>query len=381
VSRRIPHLRPARLDPVLVDAVVAVGIAAALVAELRDQVIHRPLTAVAAVLVSAPIAIRRRWPVLALVASSFAALAQGLLGGHMTDANGLVLAPILLCYGAGAWADRRRGMAATAAATASYAALAISTGTPGSAGQTLAQIIFAGLLCVPASLVGRIARTRTLRTDAFRRLADQTADDVRAKERLAAADERARIGRELHDIVARSVAAMIVQAGGARRVLTSDPGRARASIADIERTGREALTDMRRLLGILRQEGDPAALAPQPGLRELEALIRDARARGVACAVSVEGEPAGVTPGVDLVAYRVIEVALAGAGRGAGSTGSVIVRHDPPRLRIEVCGDWRPVDLTGTAERVALYDGTLELQPSLRGFTLRAVLPMAAATA
>jgi signal transduction histidine kinase len=138
---------------------------------------------------------------------------------------------------------------------------------------------------------------------------------------------------------------------------------------------------MRRLLGILRQEGDPAALAPQPGLRELEALIRDARARGVACAVSVEGEPAGVTPGVDLVAYRVIEVALAGAGRGAGSTGSVIVRHDPLRLRIEVCGDWRPVDLTGTAERVALYDGTLELQPSLRGFTLRAVLPMAAATA
>ena len=184
---------------------------------------HRPLTAVAAVLVAAPVAVRRRWPALALVTSSVAALVQAPLGGHLTEANGLILPPLLLCYGAGAWAGLRRGVAATAAATACFAALAVTTPTPGSAAQALARIVFASLLCLPAWLVGRIARTPTLRADAFRRLAEQAAADVQAKERSAAAEERVRIGRELQDIVAHSVSAMVVQAGAPARCSPGTP--------------------------------------------------------------------------------------------------------------------------------------------------------------
>jgi signal transduction histidine kinase len=377
VSGHPRRLIAGRVRPATIDAVSAVGIATALAFELRDQTANRPLTLAAAALVAAPIAVRRRWPAAALVASSGVTFAQGALGGHLTAANGLVLPPILLAYGAGAWCGLRRGLIAVGAATACYAATALSTPTPSSASQALAQIIFAGLLCIPAWLVGMIARGPTLRADASRRVALKTAEEVAARERAASAEERARIRRELHDVIAHSVTAMVVQAGGARQVIRTDPDAARAAIAGIEHAGRETLADMRRLVGILRRGDDSPALAPPAGLSQLDGLIRENRARGVSCEVTGEENLPALSPGVDLVAFRVIEAALAGADADAGSTGSVTLRHDPVRLEIEVRGDWTPRDLGAIGDRVSLYDGRLEIRPQAHGFTLEAVIPLA----
>jgi len=129
-------------------------------------------------------------------------------------------------------------------------------------------------------------------------------------ESAAIVQERARIGSELQDIIAHSVSAMVIQAGGARRALRSDPDRARDSMRNVEQTGREALADLRRLLGMLRKDEDPRALAPQPGLKQLRELIGSMRDIDVQCELRIEGMPIDLTPGVDLVGYRVIEAAL-----------------------------------------------------------------------
>ena len=163
-----------------------------------------------------------------------------------------------------------------------------------------------------------VAREPIRRADAFRELAAPTAAESEAREQAAIAAERVRIGHELQDIIAHSVSAMVMQAGGARRLLRTEPERARDSILSVEQTGREALADLRRLLGMLRRDDDPRALAPQPGLDQLPALVESHPRTPVSPASCVtEGEPVALTPGIDLVGYRVIEAALAEAPRHA----------------------------------------------------------------
>ena len=243
-----------------VDVVVALGICIALELELRDQHAHRWITVAAAVLVAAPIAVRRRWPSGALIASCAVALGQAPLGGNLTAANGLILPPILLAYAAGAWLDLRRSVIALLAALGLFGALVMYQERPESASAAAGAVAFAGLLCAAPWVVGRVAHTPSRRADAFRLLARQTAAEVQAREQAAIAEERMRIGSELQDIIAHSVSAMVVQAGGARQLLRSDPTRARDSILRIERTGRETLADMRRLLGVLRRDDLPGGL-------------------------------------------------------------------------------------------------------------------------
>ena len=166
---------------------------------------------------------------------------------------------------------------------------------------------------VPAWLVGRFVRRHSVRAGAFRELAAQAAAEQDAHDAAAIAEERARIGSELQDIIAHSVSAMVIQAGSARLLLRSDPGRARDSILNVEETGRQALSDLRRLLGMLRKDDDPRALSPQPGLGQLAALIDSLGDAGLACERQTVGEPIDLTPGIDLVAYRVIEAALRAA--------------------------------------------------------------------
>jgi signal transduction histidine kinase len=128
------------------------------------------------------------------------------------------------------------------------------------------------------------------------RLAAQAAIAQDERESAAIAEERARIGGELQDIIAHSVSVMIIQAGGARLLVRSDPERARDSILNVEQTGRETLADLHRLLGMLRKDDDPRALAPQPGLNQLAALIDSIRDTGVECELRAEGEPIDLTP-------------------------------------------------------------------------------------
>ncbi|HSS03981.1 MAG TPA: histidine kinase, partial [Solirubrobacterales bacterium] len=231
--------------------------------------------------------------------------------------------------------------------------------------------------------VGRLARERGRRAAAFDELATQATSEQAEHERAAIARERVRLGVELQDIVAHSVSAMVVQAGGARRLLRSDPERARDSILTVEQTGREALADMRRLLGMLRKDDDPQALAPQPGLDQLRMLIDSVHDNGLPCELHVEGEPIDLTPGVDLVGYRVIEAALQRAVDRHGGGAVVTVRYRPDALELEIRGRGAmpglEQELRGMSERVALYDGSLRaLSANDDEFALQARLPLEA---
>jgi signal transduction histidine kinase len=178
----------------------------------------------------------------------------------------------------------------------------------------------------------------------------------------------------------------VIQAGGARRLLRSEPDRARDSILSVEQTGRGALADLRRLLGMLRKDDDPRALTPQPGLDQLTALLAQVREEGMECELSTAGEQIDLTPGIDLVGYRVIETALQLLVRHRSRLATVTVRYENEWLELEISGTKSIPDLehelNGIGERLALYDGSLlSLPPRDGGFRVQARLPLGGAVA
>jgi signal transduction histidine kinase len=377
--------RVARIDRVRLDAFLALAIliAAELECWLTSAVRNSDplLTTVVAALVVAPVAVRRRWPAGALVFASAAMTIQALLGDQLSAINGvgIMLALAVLAYSVGAWLDLRRGLAALALGGIFFSGFAfLSEGASAAVGSDL--FVLAVSFAAPW-FVGRVARERGRRAAAFRELAVQAAVEHEQHKRAAIAQERARIGGELQDIIAHSVSAMVIQAGGARRLLRSDPTRARDSILTVERTGREALADMRRLLGMLRKDEDQRALAPQPGLDQLATLLDSIGHAGLPCELRTEGEPIDLTPGLDLVGYRVIEAALLSAAHHRSSHALVTVRYHPEQLELEIRGDGSMPDfeqeLRGMSERVALYDGSFRLvSTDGDGFALQARLPL-----
>jgi signal transduction histidine kinase len=211
--------------------------------------------------------------------------------------------------------------------------------------------------------------------------------EVAAAERTMAAvvDERTRIARELHDIVAHAVSTMVVQAGAAEQVVDDDAEHVRAALASIRTTGADALAEMRRVVSMLRSDGD-GSLSPQPGVSGLTDLVADARRAGLAATLVVDGDRQPLPPGLDLAAYRIVQEALTNVRRhAAASAVRVHLTFTADELRIEVSDDGagpetpRPGHgLIGMHERAAVYGGTLETEGGA-GFTVRAVLPMASA--
>jgi signal transduction histidine kinase len=227
----------------------------------------------------------------------------------------------------------------------------------------------------------------------------QLAEEQELRSRWAVAAERSRIARELHDVVAHSVSVMVVQAGAARRTVAASPGQAATALGQIESTGRQALVELRRLLGLLRDDdgqATDAALAPQPSLANLESLAAAAREAGLPVEVSVEGEPRPLPAGVDLSAYRIVQEALTNALRHGGSDRArvlVCYREHDLELQIhnggvESAGGRQSSDsdrpdgrsghgLIGMRERVAMFGGTLEAgtRPG-GGYRVAARLPL-----
>jgi signal transduction histidine kinase len=203
--------------------------------------------------------------------------------------------------------------------------------------------------------------------------------------RVAAAErERTRITRELHDLVAHSVSSMVVQASAVRRLLHEDQEREREALLTVEQTGRDALAEMRRMVGVMKTEDAQISLTPQPGLRHLDSLIEQVEAAGLPVTLRIEGERPELSPGVDLSAYRVVQDALAGALEHANGSGArVVVRYSPSALELEITDGGaspKPVtDLSNLRERVALYGGTLEAVPHEGGgIVVRASMPVGA---
>ncbi|TDC52650.1 sensor histidine kinase [Jiangella ureilytica] len=279
------------------------------------------------------------------------------------------------------------------AASAAYAVVSVDR-HPDLTMDLGANIIISCLLILGAWGIGRAVRSRRLYTaeleDRARRL--ERAHDVEV--RAAIAEERSRIARELHDVVAHHVSVMTVQAAGARRSLRRDVDRTADALQAIEDIGRSALQEMRRVVGVLRTpDGDdrgaqPATLAPQPGLGDLALLAEQMRDAGLPVDVRVEGEPGAVPVGVDLAAFRVIQEALTNTIKHAGpSAATVHVRYLPSEVHVEVSDDGHGVaaalegrrpghGLLGMRERVALYGGTLAAGPRRGGgYEVRAKIP------
>jgi signal transduction histidine kinase len=237
-------------------------------------------------------------------------------------------------------------------------------------------------------LVGRVVFTRRAYTAALEERAEAAESNQRSLAEQAVADERRRIARELHDVVAHHVSVMGVLATGSRRMLRRDPGAAGEALATIEETGRTALREMRRLLTVLRTEAEPAGeLAPQPGLSGVEGLVEQIREAGLQAVLRVEGVPGQLDPGIALTIYRIVQEALTNALKHAGAAAvevrMVFSRAD---LVVEVCDTGRGPQLgtavighglLGMRERVMLYGGTLRTGPRPGGgYRVHARIPI-----
>jgi signal transduction histidine kinase len=205
------------------------------------------------------------------------------------------------------------------------------------------------------------------------------------------ADERARIARELHDVVAHNVSVMVVQAGAARRTIERDPDRAREALTSVEATGRQALDEMRRLLGVLRTEDEATELrAPQPSVSHLDELVAHVREAGLPVDLVVEGEPRPLMSGVDMSAFRIVQEALTNSLKHAGPAHArVRLRYGEHDLCLEVVDDGRGLaadapasnggghGLVGMRERVALFGGELQAGPRTGGgYVVSARIPL-----
>lgn len=346
----------------------------------------RLITAVAAVPFAAPVTVRRTWPGATLLLSAAVVMVAKPFGSELlTDDNAYVIPVLALGYSAGALLGMRRSALAMSAALvllATWALLPGPVGSPTGFGQSAWSLFYVSALLIPTWLVGRFVRRRGVRAEAFRELAAKVEAEQDAHDAAAIASERQRIGSELQDIIAHSISAMVIQAGSARLLLRSDPGRARDSILSVEETGRQALSDVRRLLGMLRKDDDPRALSPQPGLSQLTALINSLRDAGLTCEREVVGDPIDLTPGIDLVAYRVIETALrAAAGRGLRH-GLVTIRYGSGEIELSIRGERAIPNLDAAivplGQRLALYDGELRTEQTPHGFMLSARVPFEA---
>jgi signal transduction histidine kinase len=304
------------------------------------------------------------------------------------------IAVVLAVFSVGAYAEPRRSVVGCALVLGWFwaGALMDNAGRPGQRGPS--DFVFVTVVFGGAWLLGRALRGRGLQAAELQQRAAQLEADQEAQAQAAVAAERARIARELHDVIAHSVSVMVIQAGAAEQLLEDTPERARGPLEAVQDTGRQTILELRRLLGILREDGQELSLAPQPGLAGLGLLVEEMGQAGLPVQLRVEGQPGRLPPGIDLAAYRIIQEALTNALRHAGpAQAEVLVRYQQHAVELEVLDDGRGPGprngaggasghgLVGMRERVALYGGTLEAGPRSTlgkagsGYAVRARLP------
>jgi signal transduction histidine kinase len=331
-----------------------------------------PLTALAPLIGYATLAWRRTRPV---AAGTFMFAAWLILNvaapGDLEPLQLPLVAVLFMAYAMGAHSQGRAAVAAPLILVAGMTAVILSFDE-----HVFTDFVFPTSFVLVAWLAGRGLRTRTRLTEELHEAAARAQEAHELQVARAAADERRRIAREMHDVVAHSVSVMVVQAGGARRILERDPRRAVEAAAHIEDVGRAALAEMRRLLGVIHHGEEPGR-APQPTLRELDGLIERSRAAGLPVTLVVEGAPQELPPGKDLAAYRVVQEALTNAIKHAGAAPtSVTVRWEPSCLELEIIdrggrgmstANGSGHGLVGMEERVRLYNGSLRAGRAARG--------------
>lgn len=373
------------LDPAIAVLVVGLGLVSAVLVPEAIGAMPLGLALVLAIAMGVAVAVRRRWPMAVLVATA-GLLLVGQTYGTSLNFGGFAL--LIAVFTVATETPRRTSLVVLAALPAYLvvAVLIFNTAHPNPTPTVLADLVTAIAIYGTAWLVGDSLRSRRARTAALEARAAQLERDQEQAARVAVQNERALIARELHDVVAHSVSVMIIQAGAARLVMDEQPAEARASLASIEATGREALAEMRRLLGVLRSDGGPAPLAPQQGLANLGQLIANARSAGVTVELSIEGDPRPLAPGIDLTVYRIVQEAVTNTIKHAGPTRATIrLAYEPSAVVVDVrdAGARSTAETVGTGhgllgmeERVRIYGGALDAGPSPDGgFAIHALIP------
>ncbi|MBO3752305.1 sensor histidine kinase [Streptosporangiaceae bacterium NEAU-GS5] len=346
-----------------------------------------------AALCTVPLIWRRRWPFVLLLVTTVPAAS---LDAMHYNAGLASVAALILLYTVAAHRGLALSLVAMVCTALGYAVTFVVSGMD----QSWADHIVATVLVLLCWVLGRSVR---LRRAYLAELVDRADRLERAREsdtRAARAEERSRIARELHDVVAHHVSVMTVQAAAARKMLEANPDappepgtiiNAREALTAIEEMGRTAMVEMRNIVGVLRTDG-PAERGPQPGLHDLPTLVEQMREAGLRTQLWLEGERKVLPPGVDLAAYRLVQEALTNSLRHAGPAARawVTVRQEPTELNVHVEDDGRGAaaelrapagasghGLVGIRERVALYGGVLRIGPrNGGGFEVRARFPL-----
>ena len=361
-----------RLDPRAVDAVAALALGVVAVAGEASQK-HAAVLVTAGLVLSATVAFRRRVPLAAILLAGAASTVISRSGGGQ-----LVVSPVVfaLDYYVLGRRSAQRGWAWLDAVVLALPLLGIATdpNTPSPGNPLILDVVsvWAFFIGIPFA-AGRVVGSWTMLNAALRANAERLEHEQRERARQAVARERTRIARELHDVVAHSVSVMVIQTAAARRVAGSDRAAAAEALRAVESCGREALIDMRRMIGVLHREDIELLGGTAPGLSQLDKLAERARASGLPVQVRVEGEPRPLTAALDLVLFRVVQEALTNAIKHAGpARARVRVTFTEDCLELEVVDTGRgplrqrsSVDvggqgLVGMQERLTLYGGHLE---------------------
>ena len=370
----------------LLDALIAAALATLAVATIFSDPLEGPRAALVpiALAMTVPLAWRRRRPLAVLVIVLAAVAALALVSPQAGGDLSVILVTLVVTYTVGANAERRTGLLGLAIAIAATAlGLATAPDPHGAGDYVFVAVLFGGAWGLGAALRDRGVRTA--------RLEDHATWLERDRERLAreaVLEERTRIARELHDVVAHSVSVMVVQNGVVRRRIVAERPEDAQLLQEVEELGRGALGEMRRLLGLLRTDDDGLALAPQPGMDGLPELIERLREAGQPVELTVDGAPRVLQPGLDLAAYRIVQEALTNTLKhAAGAPTRVVVRFGARRLELAVEDDGGTATvpssnghghgLVGMRERAALYGGELAAGPRQgAGFAVHVSLPL-----
>jgi signal transduction histidine kinase len=382
-DRRSRIGRPPLLDVLLV-IVLLVVVEATVVTKLEGSS-SRWLLVILGVVALVPLVWRRRAPLLVWLISGCATFAA--LAAHGSPGL-LALGPLIALYTVATISPRRVSLAA-GVATLIGVSIGVAVGGPHRLGWQ--AFVFPAVVVAACWLVGDNLRVRRAYVVELEAKALRADDDRAEASARAASEERARIARELHDVVVHHVSVIAVQAGAARMRSEHDPGLSATAPAwaAVESAARQALSELRQLLGILRHDGEPAALAPQPGLDQLDQLLAEVRRTGLPVSVRVEGDPYRLPPAVDLSAYRIVQEALTNALKhGGAKPTTVCLRYGVDDLEIDVTEEGpaptaaptaRGIGhgLVGMRERVSMFGGVFAAGPRPEGgFEVIARIPV-----
>jgi signal transduction histidine kinase len=333
-------------------------------------------------LMTLPLLARRRWPFAApafvFVVAGVSSFFEGLL---IPFSAILFLATLASTFLLGMLHDRFEALAGLGIVVATVSIVGWNDPSASGGEYVIIPLVFFVVWVAGFALSRKLQEAEAVHERAARLERER---EERARE--AVAEERARLARELHDVVGHSVSVMTVQASAVRRLLLPEQAKEREALEVVEQTGRQALAEMRRLVGVLRRPEEAPALAPQPSLEHLDKLVEQVRESGLPVELRVEGEPARLPAGVDLTAYRLVQEGLTNALKHArAERAEVFVRYGEGEIELEITdngtgagdGGGGGHGLVGLRERVAVYGG--ELDASSRpegGFRLRATLPV-----